>query len=72
MTKESSELILVGHDTFTKIRKRTREESGMNLEPKALRDFFSKETGEAFVTDRYIDMFQGRAPRNVLVKHYAP
>jgi len=25
-----------------------------------------------FVPDRYIDIFQGRAPRNVLAKHYTP
>jgi intergrase/recombinase len=28
--------------------------------------------GKAFVPDRYIDIFQGRAPKNVLAKHYNP
>jgi hypothetical protein len=28
--------------------------------------------GKAFVPDRYIDVFQGRAPKNVLAKHYSP
>ena len=27
---------------------------------------------KAFVPDRYIDTFQGRAPKNVLAKHYNP
>jgi len=27
---------------------------------------------KGFVPDRYIDIFQGRAPRNVLAKHYTP
>ena len=26
--------------------------------------------GKALIPDRYIDIFQGRAPRNVLAKHY--
>ena len=30
----------------------------------------SSNMGKAFVPDRYIDIFQGRAPRNVLAKHY--
>ena len=37
-----------------------------------MRDFFSQELGKAFVPDRYIDIFQGRAPKNVLAKHYNP
>ena len=37
-----------------------------------MRDFFSQEMGKAFVPDRYIDIFQGRAPKNVLAKHYNP
>ena len=28
--------------------------------------------GKRFVPDRYIDIFQGKAPRNVLAKHYTP
>jgi hypothetical protein len=28
--------------------------------------------GRSFVTDRDIDVFQGRAPKNVLAKHYNP
>jgi intergrase/recombinase len=42
------------------------------LKPKDLRDFFSQEMGKALIPDRYIDIFQGRAPRSILAKHYTP
>jgi len=40
------------------------------LTSKELRVWFSTEMGELGVPDRYVDVFQGRAPRNVLAKHY--
>ena len=44
----------------------------LELKPNDLRDFFSQEFGKALIPDRYIDIFQGRAPRNILAKHYNP
>jgi len=35
-----------------------------------LRAWFSTEMGELGVADSFIDIFQGRAPRAVLAKHY--
>lgn len=70
--KRSDKLFPVGHETFIREWKRAREKSGVHLKPKDLRDFFSQEMGKAFVPDRYIDIFQGRAPKNVLAKHYTP
>jgi len=35
-----------------------------------LRLWFSTEMGELDVPDRYVDVFQGRAPRTVIAKHY--
>jgi integrase len=52
--------------------KRAKEKSGIHLKPKDLRDFFSQEMGKALIPDRFIDIFQGRAPKNVLAKHYTP
>ena len=52
--------------------KRAKEKSGIHLRPKDLRDFFSQEMGKALIPDRFIDIFQGRAPKNVLAKHYTP
>jgi integrase len=40
------------------------------LTSKELRVWFSTEMGELAVPDRYVDVFQGRAPRSVLAKHY--
>jgi intergrase/recombinase len=37
---------------------------------KVLRAWFSTEMGELGVPDRFVNIFQGRAPRNVLAKHY--
>ena len=42
------------------------------VKPKDLRDFFSQELGKALIPDRFIDIFQGKSPRNVLAKHYTP
>jgi intergrase/recombinase len=61
----------MGHETFRAWNK-AREKSGIYLKPEDLRDFFSQERGRALVPDRYIDIFQGRAPKNVLAKHYTP
>ena len=29
-----------------------------------------KRQGESLIPDRFVDVFQGRAPRSVLAKHY--
>jgi hypothetical protein len=42
------------------------------FKPKDKRYFFTQEIGKAFVPDRYKDVFQGRAPKNVLAKQYNP
>jgi len=70
--KESDKLFLIRYERFFYTWKRAKKKSGINLKPKDLRDFFSQEMGKAFVPDRYIDIFQGRAPKNVLAKHYNP
>ena len=70
--KASERLLPVRYERFFYAWKRTKEKSGIYLKPKDLRDFFSQEMGKAFVPDRYIDIFQGRAPKNVLAKHYNP
>ena len=70
--KESDRLLPVRYERFFYAWKRAKEKSGIYLKPKDMRDFFSQEMGKAFVPDRYIDVFQGRAPKNVLAKHYNP
>jgi intergrase/recombinase len=63
---------VIGHETFLKVWNKARRKTGLNLKPKDLRDFFSQEMGKALIPDRYIDIFQGRASRGVLAKHYTP
>jgi len=70
--RESDRLLPVRYERLFYAWKRAREKSGIYFKPKDLRDFFSQEMGKAFVPDRYIDIFQGRAPKNVLAKHYNP
>ena len=65
-------LFVIGHARFLRIWSKARETSGISLKPKDLRDFFSQEMGKALIPDRFIDIFQGRSPRNVLAKHYTP
>ncbi|MCK4481815.1 tyrosine-type recombinase/integrase [Candidatus Bathyarchaeota archaeon] len=69
---EGERLFVIGHEQFLRAWRNAREKSGVYLKPKDLRDFFSQEMGRRFVPDRYIDIFQGRAPRNILAKHYNP
>ena len=68
----SERLFVIGHEQFLRAWRSAGEKSGVYLKPKDLRDFFSQEMGKQFVPDRYIDIFQGRAPKNVLAKHYTP
>jgi integrase len=70
--QSSERLFVIGHERFLKAWNKAREKSGVYLKPKDLRDFFSQEMGKALIPDRFIDIFQGRSPRNVLAKHYTP
>ena len=45
-------------------------ESGTRITTKSLRLWHSVELGEKGMGDRYIDIFQGRAPRTTIAKHY--
>ena len=69
---KNDKLFCIGHETFLRAWNRARRKTGLNLKPKDLRDFFSQEMGKALIPDRYIDIFQGRAPKGVLAKHYTP
>ncbi len=46
------------------------EAAGIKISPQILRVWFSNELGEQFVPDRFVDIFQGRAPRSVFAKSY--
>ena len=70
--RKKDKLFAIGHETFLRAWNRARQKTSISLKPKDLMDFFSQEMGKALIPDRYIDIFQGRAPRNVLAKHYTP
>jgi intergrase/recombinase len=42
----------------------------IRIRPQTLRKWHSTTLGELMVPDRFVDVFQGRAPWNVLAKHY--
>jgi integrase len=71
-SSDNDKLFVIGHETFLRAWNRAREKTGIYLKVKDLRDFFSQEFGKALIPDRYIDIFQGRAPKGVLAKHYTP
>ena len=50
--------------------KKASEASGVKISPQILRVWFSNELGEQLIPDRFVDIFQGRAPRSVLAKNY--
>ena len=47
-----------------------RLETGLQITPQVLREFFACEMGRLGVSDRYVDAFCGRIPHSVLARHY--
>jgi intergrase/recombinase len=50
--------------------KKASQAAGIKITPQVLRIWFSTEMGEQLIPDRFVDIFQGRAPRSVLAKNY--
>jgi integrase len=63
-------LFVVSDRQWKKIWRLASKSAGVSITSKVLRAWFSTEMGELGVADRFIDVFQGRAPRSVLAKHY--
>jgi len=63
-------LFVISDRQWKKIWKRATEAAGVKITAQVLRLWFSTEMGELGVPDRYVDVFQGRAPRTVIAKHY--
>lgn len=55
---------------FYLIWKRVSKAAGLRITPQVLRKWHSTELGELGVPDRYVDVFQGRAPKTVIAKSY--
>ena len=67
---DSERLFVVSDRQWKKIWKQSSESAGVKVTSKVLRAWFSTEMGELGIQDRFIDIFQGRAPRTLLAKHY--
>jgi integrase len=48
----------------------TKKETGINITPQRLREWFCCEMGRLGVQDRYVDAFCGRVPKSVLARSY--
>jgi intergrase/recombinase len=57
-------------DRFDSIWHRVSKEAGVKITPQVLRVWQSTELGERGVPDRYVDVFQGRAPKSMIARFY--
>lgn len=69
-TDTDPRLFLISDRKWREIWRLASKSSQTKITPKILRRWFSTEMGEQLIPDRFIDIFQGRAPRSVLAKHY--
>ena len=67
---EKEKLFRIGYREFTRIWKKASGSAKCKITAQILRKWHSTELGELGVPDRFVDVFQGRAPRNVLAKYY--
>ena len=67
---DSSKLFRIGYRQFRLIWKKASEATGFKITPQVLRKWHSTELGELMVPDRFVDVFHGRTPKNVLAKFY--
>jgi len=69
--KDNSErLFCIGTREFIRIWRRASKNAGAKITPQVLRKWHSTRLGELGIPDRYVDIFQGRAPKSVLAKFY--
>ena len=63
-------LFVISDRQFRKIWRHATKRAGVKITPQILRVWFATYMGERLIPDRFVDIFQGRAPRSVLAKHY--
>jgi len=66
----SERLFLISDRAWKKIWRDASKNACVKITSKILRAWFSTEMGELGTPDRFVDIFQGRAPRSVLARHY--
>ena len=67
---DSEKLFVISDRAWKKIWRDASKNAGVRITSKILRAWFSTEMGELGTPDRFVDIFQGRAPRSVLARHY--
>ena len=67
---DSERLFRVYWKRFFRIWKKASKGAGVKIGPQILRKWHATQLGELGVPDRFVDIFQGRAPRTVLAAHY--
>jgi integrase len=67
---DNNRLFRIGYRESLQIWKKASRAAEFKITPQVLRKWNSTELGEQMVPDRFVDVFQGRAPRSVLAKHY--
>jgi integrase/recombinase XerD len=67
---DSDRLFLISWNHFTQMWKKVSKAAEFKITPQVLRKWHSTMLGELMVPDRFVDVFQGRAPKSVLAKHY--
>ena len=55
---------------FKRLWRKASEKAGVRIRPQILQKWQATMLGELGVPDRYVDVYQGRAPRTVMTKHY--
>jgi integrase len=68
---DSERLFRIGWgEPFQRLWKKASQKAGIKISPQILRKWHSTQLGELGVPDRYVDVFQGRAPKSVLARFY--
>jgi intergrase/recombinase len=57
-------------DEVVELWKSAREETGIDITPQKLRQWFCSEMLRLGVSETYVDAFCGRMPKSVLGRHY--
>ena len=70
-TDVNVKLFRISPHNFIDIWKYASEDSGVQVTPQVLREWFCDEMGRLGVPDRYVDAFCGRVPHSVLAKRYS-
>jgi integrase/recombinase XerD len=69
-TDHNPKLFPMSKNTFKAHWKHAQKDTGLDLTPQRLRNWFCSELGRLGVPDRYVDAFCGRVPTSVLARHY--